>query len=231
MERLISISVTTKTWTEGNHAWFDAQIKPGSVVEVHWGDGRHSTFPDLNGKQARVEHYYRGDGRQESFEIEFLSEDADALITLIDGTWEMTVHDVRLKNCPALKALQYCQAYNIDFKGSPKLELIDCHEYYGTNLDISTLKLLRHLSVRMSPFITTLNLNKNPSVEVLDVGYCDRLTKIIVANDSRLRLIANDFNSFDRHTLEWLHKTVDRNNGKFVEWIDVAFPSVGIMGK
>lgn len=47
MKQLLSVTVTTKTWTQGNQAWFDAKIKPGATVEVHWGDGKHSVFPLL----------------------------------------------------------------------------------------------------------------------------------------------------------------------------------------
>lgn len=231
MRRLLSISVTTKAWVEGNHAWFDAKIKPDAVVEVHWGDGRHSAFSSFRENWSRVEHYYGCEGKEESFEIEFLSEDEDALITLIDGTWEMTVHDVRLKNCPALIALQYCQVFNFDFSGSPNLELIDCHEYYGEHLDVASLKALKQLSIRMSPYIKTLQLNKNPSIEILNIGYCDNLTKVTVSNKSKLRIVSLDLTELDRHSLKWLEKAVYENHGEFTEWIDVAFTSVGIMYK
>ena len=39
MEALLAIELETKDWTEGNHAWFDAKLKPNSLIEVHWGDG------------------------------------------------------------------------------------------------------------------------------------------------------------------------------------------------
>lgn len=42
MKQLLSVTVTTKTWTQGNQAWFDAKIKPGATVEVNWGDGKLS---------------------------------------------------------------------------------------------------------------------------------------------------------------------------------------------
>lgn len=105
MKRLLSISVTTKTWTEGNHAWFDVKLNPGAVVEVHWGDGTHSTFPQSTSHWSRVEHYYRCKGKEQAYEIEFLSEDENALLCLVDGTWEMTVNKVILKECPSLTEL------------------------------------------------------------------------------------------------------------------------------
>lgn len=231
MKQLLSISVTTKTWTEGNHAWFDAQIKPGAVVEVHWGDGKHSTFPQVNDCWSRVEHYYGCKGKVESFEIEFLSDDEDALITLIDGTWEMTVHDVRLKNCPALKALQYCQADNIDFSGATDLEIIDCHEYSGENIDFPPLKKLKQLSLRGSYDLKVLDLSRIPSIEILNIGYCWKLTKVVVSNQSKLKTLSYDFTELDKHTLKWLKNTVRQNGGEIVDWIDVAFTSIGIIRK
>lgn len=231
MKQLLSISVTTKTWTEGNHVWFDARIKPGALVEVHWGDGRHSTFPQYRDKWSRVAHYYGCKGKNESFEIEFLSDDEDALIMLIDGTWEMIVHDVRLKNCPALVAMQYCQADSFDFSGAPMLELLDCHEYYGENLDVSALPNLKHLSIRMSPYIRTLNLSKNQLLEVLNVGYCDKLTKVVVPNNSNLKRLSYDLTKLDKHSIRWLEKAIERNDGEIVDWIDVAFTSIGVMRK
>lgn len=231
MKQLLTISVTTKTWTEGNHAWFDAKIKPGTVIEVHWGDGKHSTFPQYNDNWSRVEHYYSCESREESFEIEFLSEDEDALIILVDGTWEMTVHTVRLKNCPALKALQYCQAYKFDFSGSPDLELLDCHEYYGESLDVSSLKSLKKLSLRASYNIKSLNLSKNSSIEILNIGYCNKLIKVVVSNISRIRLLSYNFTELDKHSLIWLEKAIESNNGKIVDWIDVSFTSMGIIKK
>ena len=47
MEILLSISVETKEWTEGNHAWFDAKLKPNSIIEISWGDGKKSTMKTL----------------------------------------------------------------------------------------------------------------------------------------------------------------------------------------
>lgn len=229
MKQLLSISVTTKEWTEGNHAWFDAKIKPGAVVEVHWGDGRHSTFPHYRENWSRVEHYYGCEGTAESFEIEFLSDDEESLITLIDGTWEMTAHSVRLKNCPSLKAMQYCQAYKFDFSGASQLELLDCHEYYGESIDVSTLPCLRQLSVRLSPYLQSLSLNKNHLLEVLNIGYCHKLTKVAVSNNSNLKLLSYDFTRLGKHSLQWLEKIIKRNGGEIVDWIDVAFSSVGIM--
>lgn len=231
MKRLLSISVTTKTWTEGNHAWFDVKLNPGAVVEVHWGDGTHSTFPQSTSHWSRVEHYYRCKGKEQAYEIEFLSEDENALLCLVDGTWEMTVNKVILKECPSLTELQYCQAENIDFGGSPNLEVVDCHEYYGENIDVSSLQMLKRLSIRMSPFIKTLNLTANPSIEILNIGYCNKLTKVSVSNASQLRLVSYDLTTLDRHSVEWIEKVVKKNDGEIVDWIDTAFTSMGILRK
>ena len=48
MDTLITIEVETKSWTEGNHAWFDTKLKPNSFIEVHWGDGKKSNMHTYN---------------------------------------------------------------------------------------------------------------------------------------------------------------------------------------
>lgn len=221
MKQLLSVTVTTKTWTQGNQAWFDAKIKPGATVEVHWGDGKLSVFPQSGENLSRIEHDYSGKGKENYFEIGFFSDDEDALTALTDGTWEMTVHEVRIKNCRALKSLRYCQARNLDLSGCPDLELLDCNGFCGEKIDVSHLTYLKQLSLRMSPNIESLCLNKNPHIEVLDIGCCDKLTKVSLPNKSRLRLLSCDFTRLDRHSVKWLEKVIQENNGEIADFINM----------
>ncbi len=226
MKQLLSVTVTTKTWTQGNQAWFDAKIKPGATVEVHWGDGKHSVFPQSGENLSRIEHDYSGKGQENYYEIGFFSDDEDALIALTDGTWEMTVHEVRIKNCGALKSLQYCQAQNLDLSGCPNLELLDCNGFEGENIDVSHLTSLKQLSLRMSPNVESLCLSKNPFIEVLDIGCCDKLTKVSLPNKSRLRLLSCDFTKLDRHSVKWLEKVIQENNGEIADWVEMDSLSI-----
>ena len=42
MKTILTIEINTLEWTEGNHSWFDAKLKPNSTVYVSWGDGKTS---------------------------------------------------------------------------------------------------------------------------------------------------------------------------------------------
>lgn len=75
MKRLISISVTTILWTEGNHAWFDVWLAPGTSIEVHWGDGHISKHHYATNIICRPDHYYQKQKVEASYQIEFYSED------------------------------------------------------------------------------------------------------------------------------------------------------------
>lgn len=83
----------------------------------------------------------------------------------------------------------------------------------------------------MSPFIKTLNLTANPSIEILNIGYCNKLTMVSVSNASQLRLVSYDLTTLDRHSVEWIDKVVKKNDGEIVDWIDTAFTSMGILRK
>lgn len=234
MKRLLHISINTLEWTEGNHVWFDAKLKPGTSVEVHWGDGSHSTLRHHQGfSMSRVAHYYNSAEKKEwPFEIEFYSDDNEALEELVDGTWETQVNRVKFVDCPALRYLQYVQLDNVDFSGCPNIETLELNEFYPSKLDLSYLQRLRKLICRSSCNLTFLDLTKNSALEELDVSFCSNLRKIAVSNSSRLRIVANDFTELDAHTLKWLQATVERNGGRIQEeWLDSEHISGGCYGE
>lgn len=234
MKRLLYISINTLEWTEGNHVWFDARLKPGTSIEVHWGDGKHSTLRHHQEfSMSRVAHYYNSAERKEwPFKIEFYSDDSDALEELVDGTWETQVNRVMFIDCPALKYLQYVQLDNVDFSGCPNVEILEIKEFYPSKLDLSCMQKLRKLICRSSRNLTFLDLTKNPSIEELDVSHCWSLRKIAVSNSSKLRIIANDCTELDCHSLKWLQATVERNGGRIQEeWLDSEHISGGCFGE
>ena len=233
-KRLLHISINTLEWTEGNHVWFDAALKPGTSIEVHWGDGTHSTLRHQPGyAMSRVAHYYKDAEKKElPYQIEFLSEDCESLTALIDGTWETNVNRVVFEDCPSLTYLQYVQLQNVDFAGCPNLETLEATECYDDNLDLSTMPRLRKLIIRSSKNLTSLNLTKNVDLEELDISLCDMLRKIAVSNSSKLRIVVNDYADLDAHTQKWLQATVTRNGGRIQqEWLDTGFSSVGCFGE
>lgn len=234
MKRLLHISIETLEWTEGNHAWFDAKLKPGTSVEVHWGDGSRSTLRHHPGYSfSRVAHYYRSAEKKElPFEIEFLSEDSEALLELVDGTWETSVKRVVFDDSPALTYLQYTQLHSVDFSGCPNLQVLVTTEYYGDKIDLSSMSRLRKVICRMSEKLTTLDLTCNPDIEELDISSCRNLRKIAVSNSSRLRILANDFTELDSHSLKWLQATVESNGGQIQdEWLNTEYVSSGCFGQ
>lgn len=165
----------------GNHAWFDARLKPGTTVEVHWGDGTHSELRRKQGcEYDRVEHYYESaEGRVEPFEIEFLSKTADALEALIDGTWEITVCRVSFDNCPSLSRLHYGHLSEVDFSGCPNLEVLEVAQFVGQRLDLSSLTRLRKLNCSHSANLTAIVLGQNRRLTHLNMDCCPKLNCVI----------------------------------------------------
>lgn len=224
MKRLLHISIETIKWAEGNHVWFDAKLKPGTSMEVHWGDGSHSTLWSQTGNSmCRVAHYYKSAERKEQpYEIEFLSDDSDSLRELVDGTWETRVKRVAFLVCPALSYLKYTHLHSVDFSGCPNLQVLVATEYSADKLDLSLMPGLRKVICRISHKLTVLDLTRNSDIEELDISFCKNLRKITVSNSSRLRVVANDFTELDTHSLKWLQTTVERNGGQIQkEWINI----------
>lgn len=234
MKRLLHISIETLEWTEGNHAWFDAKLKPGTSIEVHWGDGSHSTLRHHPAySMCRVAHYYKSAERKQlPYEIEFLSDDSESLQALVDGTWETQVNRVVFDDSPALSYLQYTQLHNVDFSGCPNLRTLEVCEYYADKLDLSGMPQLKKVICRMSNELTSLDLTQNSSIEELDISHCGNLRKIAVSNASRLRILANDYTKLDSHSLKWLQTTAERNGGRIQdEWLDSEYLSAGCFGQ
>lgn len=216
MKRLLQISINTLEWTDGNHVWFDAMLKPDTSIEVHWGDGSHSTLCHHPGNSmSHVDHYYKSaEGKKIPYEIEFLSEDSDSLLVLIDGTWETEVNNVIFEDSPALTYLQYTQLSNVDYSGCSNLETLVVNEYYADKLELSVMPQLKKVICRSSQSLKSLDLTKNSNIEELDISHCNNLRRITLSNNSRLKILANDYTELDTHSLKWLQTTVERNVGK-----------------
>ena len=233
METLLSIAVETKSWTEGNHAWFDAKLKPNSLIEISWGDGKKSTMKTYDRTQwCRVAHYYeKSKGKKDSYIITFEGEEPDSLEGLIDGTWEMTVEKVNFINCPGLTYLQYTQLPETDFSNASNISIMEITDYSGTNLNISSLKSLKKLICRSSNSFSTLDLTSNNSLEELDISF-NSVRNIKVSNNSKLKIISNQCTRINPKSLEWLQKTVERNGGQIQEeWLESLFLSSGCFGE
>ena len=126
----------------------------------------------------------------------------------------MTVENVNFINCPALKYLHYTQLPETDFSNIPNIETLVINEYEGSNLSLIGLKDLMKLLCRSSKNIKILDLTKNDNVEELDISF-SAIKNIKVSNNSKLRIVANDYTETNPKSLKWLQKTVERNGDKF----------------
>ena len=150
---------------------------------------------------------------------------------MVDGTWEMHVDKLIVENCPGLKALTYHQLYGIDLSGCQNLEYLDIQDAAFDSLDFSLFPKLHKLMCKGSNF-KVLDLSKNPGIEELGYMFCHSLTKIKLPNNSNLRL-ANipEYVPLDKHSWLWLQKTIERNGGGLVDWVDPDYTSIGMMYK
>ena len=130
-----------------------------------------------------------------------------------------------------MKALTYHQLYDIDLSGCPNLEYLDIQDADFESLDFSLFPDLRKLLCKGSKF-KTLDLTKNPGIEELGYMFCSSLKQIKLPNNSNLRL-ANipKYVPLDKHSRLWLQKTIERNGGRLVDWVDADYTSVGMMYK
>lgn len=229
MKCIISIDVTTLTWTEGNHAWFDFVLEQDEPIEVHWGDGHISRATGKHMTIKRVAHYYKKLDTEESYRIEFFVEHPGALIALFDGTWEMTVNRIVFMDCPHLKDLAYHQLNEVDFSGCPNIEYLDITGDNRQEIDLSYFPKLRKIicdQIRAK----TLNLTGNPDIETISVCGCRKLRKLALANYSHLKTISYNLTDLDGNSIKWIKSIVERNDGEIVEDVFPDYISAGCYG-
>lgn len=220
MKRLISISVETKEWTEGNNAWFDLHLAPGASVTIYWGDGTYSSCGQYHaGGWCRVERRYNCEGKVRPFQIEIFSEDETGLIGIVDGTWEMTTNSVIVENAPGLLNMRYHIVNSFDLSGCPNLEEFDCESYQQEMINLDAVSSLRKLRCCFSQ-LRLLDLTHLPNLQDLDVSGCNNLKKIKVGNNSNLKNLSIKNIELDTHSEKWLRKIVEANKGEIIDKYD-----------
>lgn len=213
-QKLISISVTTKQWYSGNHAWFDARLKPGTTIDVLWGDGARSVHVALPTELSRVEHYYKKIDSDETYQIEFWSETPDALLELQDGLREMTLNSIDFYQCLELKKLRISHLSETDFSRCPALKDLEAYDCYCKVLDLHTAPGLRKLSCCDSGHLEKLILTGNDKLEELECQVNPRLTKVTLSNKSSLRKIKAHRTEIDDKSLDFISRILKNNNSK-----------------
>ena len=210
--RLIDISVTTKQWYSGNHAWFDARLKPDTTIEVNWGDGAHSVLIALQTELSRVEHHYKKFDSDETYLIEFCSETPDALLELQDGLREMTLNHINFHLCPELRKMRISHLPETDFSKCPGLEELEAYNCYCKILDLHTAPGLRKLSCGDSGYLEKLILTGNDRLEELECQVNPRLTKVTLSNNSSLRKIKSHMTAIDNKSMDFISSILTKNN-------------------
>lgn len=211
-QRLISISVTTKQWYSGNHAWFDARLRPGTTIDVVWGDGTRSVLVALQTELLRVEHYYKKIDSDETYQIEFWSETPDALLELQDGLREMTLNRIDFHLCPELKKMRIVHIPDTDFSKCPALEELEVFNCSCKVLDLHTAPGLRKLSCGGSGHLEKLLLTGNDKLEELDCQVNPRLTKVTLSNKSSLKKIKAYRTEIDDKSMDFISRILKKNN-------------------
>lgn len=212
MYKLISITVTTRQWSSGHHAWFDARLKPYTTVEVRWGDGTTSVLTSLPTEWSRVEHYYRQYESDETYVIEFWSRSPDALLQFQDGLREMAIGRIELSTCPALRKMCINHLRETDFTGCPSLEILEAINCDCKVLDLRTAPELRSLACRGGEKLETLILTGNNKLEELDCRFTPRLTKVTFSNRSVLRRFDSYMTEIDGRSMAIINRILERNN-------------------
>lgn len=225
--RLLHISLRTIDWIEGEHVWFDAKMTPDSSITVAWGDGKQSTLKPYSDGWARIEHYYAH--KDQRYLIEFMSETPECLLELVDGTWETDVEAVCIDNCPSLQLLQYHNVPMFDFSGCPNLEALDAESYYGSSIDLSVLPNLKRLRLHSSKKIKSIDLTKKRELELLDISFSCLLRKVAIPNNSKLKRLSMEFTELEPHSIKWLNKAIEVNNGEIDDSISDFHLSTGIL--
>lgn len=211
LNELLKISVTTKQWSSGHHAWFHARLKPDTRIEVLWGDGTKSVLLPLQTELSRVEHFYKRYESDKTYQIEFRTESPDALIELQDGLREMTLNHIDFIQCPALLKMCIVHLPETDFTECPALEELEAFNCHCKVLDLHTAPQLRKLSCGYGGFLEKLILTGNDRLEELECQVSPRLTKVSLSNNSSLRRLKSYMTEIDEESTYYIDRTLSRN--------------------
>jgi hypothetical protein len=231
MAKLLTIYGETKTWTEGNHAWFDVKLRKGSSVTVFWGDGNTSTIaaPYYKDSWCRAEHLYRNPKVVTPYIIEFFSDDCESVLEIVDGLWETNPRELVIDDCQSLTALTFHQLECMNLRGCPHLSYLDCESFRSAKLELNSLSELKCLHCKNSE-IVSLDISDNPKIEILGLYGCRRLRSMRINNRAPLVKVCIDFcESLTPPTQVWLTNKVHENGGEIVDWLSGDYFSMGVM--
>lgn len=212
----IIISTDENRYNNNNHVWFDARLKPGTTVEVDWGDGTTSLLSPLDKCLSSVDHYYKKHETARTYRIEFYSEDRNALLELycwlcnVDIDWAYFIH------CYSLEKLQIQRACSLTFGIWACWSLEELYIDYCRGITLNTTfgfsaPRLKTLQCNYST-LEEIDLRGFKEVETLICRSCHRLKKIILSNNSKLRCVDFDGTDLYKNSMSFISKLIEKNS-------------------
>lgn len=229
--RLLYISGKTKTWTEGNHAWFDVKLRKDTSITIYWGDGGSSfvSAPYHKDSWLRVEHLYKNPKVVSPYIIEFFSDVSESILGLVDGLWETNAQELVVENSPSMMMLTIHQLERMCLLGSPNLSYLDCESFRGESLELNYLTELTQLHCNSSE-MHVLDISHCTKIEVLGLYGCHNLRCLRINNKAPLAKVCVEFcQNLSPPSLKWLENKVSENGGEIVDWLSGEYLSTGFM--
>lgn len=216
---LVELFITTKECIMGNYVFFEARLKPGTTIEVDWGDGQTSMLTPLDTCLSRVDHFYKKRD-SDMYIIKFFSEDRNALLELYNGVCEVQVHAAYFIHCYSLNKLRIPYVNGLVFGSLSiwacyNLEELNIDYFNGEILDTTigmSMPKLKKLQCIGSDYLEEIDLRGCDEVETLICRSCHRLKKIILSNNSKLRCVDLDGTELYKNSMKFISKLIERNN-------------------
>ncbi len=217
---LVTLYITPKKWAMGNYVFFEAHLKPGTTIEVDWGDGRTSMLTPLDTCLSRVDHFYKERDSEQMYIINFYSKDRNALLELYNGVCEVHVMGAYFIHCYSLTKLRIPYVEG-SFFGS--LSIWACYSLEELNIDYfngemlnttigMSMPKLKKLQCIGSDYLEEIDLRGCDEVETLICRSCHRLKKIILSNNSKLRCVDFDGTNLYKTSMRFISKLIEKNN-------------------
>lgn len=216
----ITIDITTKEWTEGDHIGLDLKISDGCKARIDWGDGKGEVTDPRYADDGWVHHGHYYKEKDATYSIVITSDHADSIIGFKGSRFfEVHTNSVDLSECPEIEELGYSgdpdMTRPIDLSRNTRLRSISVRGLGCATFDLSANNELTDVEIRECDEVTSLNLTKNDRLERLVVWYCKGLRRIGVSNLSALSEVLLEGTEIDKNSYDYLRRVAERNGGTF----------------
>lgn len=222
MEQIIT-KVETMDWTMGETGHFSLTLKPGSYVEIDWGDG-HKQRVTGTGESQQFQYSYGKRLPIRAYTVTIMSEEDNAIMEYCHGFIDMQTLAIDASGCPGLLRLDAGSTYELNISGCHRLEELDCRNGNIKELDLSGCTNLARLVVAGSK-LKTLNIVPCERLHTLDCTCCYELRNIRWSNCVQLRKVIadRDLQTQLRPKVFNLLQDVLEKNGGNIEYWDLEF--------